>query len=66
MEPGMSKFDNEINNILAKKIARAKRRTVKKYGKLKPPDNHKSSGTSPAVKSGATPDQTIADAPYPM
>ena len=63
----MNKFDVEINNILANKIKKAKRKIKKEIDKTKiptTPSNRPTSGTSPALKTGMNKD--TADSPMPL
>lgn len=63
----MNKFDEEVNRILARKIARAKKKIKKKLDKVKPPNtpgNMPVSQCSPALRKGIN--QDIADTPMPL
>lgn len=64
----MNKFDSEINNILAMKIIKAKKKIKQKYKKAKRNKANNSdsstSATSPALQTGINKD--IADTPMPL
>jgi hypothetical protein len=64
----ISKFDKAVNDFLAKKKA-TKKKVHKKSKKIKPPntpDNLPVSNVSPALRTGITPNDTIAGPPMPL